>query len=81
MGLTIVDDLVNAIETGQHPRCSGRDGRDALEIAIAMRESHRRGGVRVDLPIEDRGLLIRSLEAIRGDLPARVRQQMEQQRS
>jgi hypothetical protein len=56
------------------------DGRDALEIAIAMRESHRRGGVRVDLPIEDRGLLIRSLEAIRGDLPARVRQQMEQQK-
>jgi hypothetical protein len=45
-----------------------------------MRESHRRGGVRVDLPIEDRGLLIRSLEAIRGDLPARVRQQMEQQK-
>ena len=80
MGLTIVDDLVNAIETGQPPRCSGRDGRDALEIAIAMRESHRRGGVRVDLPIEDRGLLIRSLEAIRGDLPARVRQQMEQQK-
>ena len=80
MGLTIVADLVNAIETGQPPRCSGRDGRDALEVAIAMRESHRRGGVRVDLPIEDRGLLIRSLEAIRGDLPARVRHQMEQQR-
>ena len=79
MGLTIVDDLVNAIETGQPPRCSGRDGRDALEIAIAMRESHRRGGVKVDLPIEDRSLLIRSLEAIRGDLPARVRREMEQQ--
>ncbi len=78
MGLTIVDDLINAIETGQPPRCSGEDGRDALEVAVAMRESHRRGGVRVDLPIQDRSLQIRSLEAIRGDLPARIRRQMEQ---
>jgi hypothetical protein len=32
----------------------GEDGRQALEIAIALRESHRRGGVKVNLPLEDR---------------------------
>ena len=54
MGLTIVDDIVNAIETGRPPKCTGEDGRQALEIAIALRESHRRGGVKVNLPLEDR---------------------------
>ena len=33
---------------------SGEDGRHDLEVAIALRESPRRGGVRVDLPITDR---------------------------
>ena len=31
---------------------------EALEVAIGMRESHRRGNVRVDLPIADRSLKI-----------------------
>ena len=73
VGLTIVEDLVAAIETGSQPRCSGEDGRAALEIAIALRESHRRGGVKVGLPLEDRSLYIRSSETLRGDEPARIR--------
>ncbi len=72
-GLSVMDDLVAAIETGSSPRCSAEDGRKALEIAIALRESHRQGGRRIDLPIADRSLKIHSVE-IGGDaLPARVR--------
>ena len=61
------------METGSEPRCSAEDGRKALEIAIALRESHRQGGCRVDLPVADRSLRILSVE-IGGDaVPARVR--------
>ena len=72
-GLTVIADLVNALETGADPRCSAEDGRQALEIAVALRESHRQGGRRVDLPVADRSLRILSVE-IGGDaVPARVR--------
>ena len=73
MGLTIVADLINAIETDEPPKCSGEDARQALEIAIALRESHRRGGVRVGLPLPDRGLRILSSEIGGDSLPARIR--------
>ena len=75
MGLTIVEDLVGSIEAGRDPSCSGRDGRAALKIAIAMRESHRRGGVRVHLPVLDRSLRIQSAEAHADNVPARVRRE------
>ncbi len=73
MGLTIVADLINAIETGKPPKCSGEDARAALEIAIGLRESHRRGGVKVGLPLADRSLRILSLEIRDDSLPARIR--------
>jgi predicted dehydrogenase len=73
MGLAIIDDIMNAAENGGKPLCSGADARDALEVALALRESHRRGFVRVDLPLEDRSLGIISVEAKEDDLPARVR--------
>ena len=66
-------DLITCIETGKEPNCSGDDGRHALEVAIAMRESHRRGGTRVALPLADRSLHIRSSETLQGDEPAIVR--------
>ena len=75
-GLTIVDDLISSIEDEHDPRCSGKDGLAALEIAIALRESHRGGGVRVDLPLEDRSLKILSQETYQDDVPARVRREM-----
>lgn len=62
-------DLIDCVENGGEPACSGEDAREALEVAIALRESHRRGGVRVDLPLADRGLKIASAETLRGDLP------------
>ena len=64
---------MDCIETGKQPRCSGQDGRKALEIAIAMRESHRQGGRRVDLPLPDRSLRILSSEIRSDAVPARVR--------
>ena len=68
-GVRAVLDLVQCLETGKTPECSGEDGRAALEVAIALRESHRRGGRRVDLPLADRALAIRSAETLQGDLP------------
>ena len=72
-GLSVIEDLVDCIETGRQPRCSGEDGRKALEIAIALRESHRRGGRRVDLPLAERALRILSGEISGDAVPARVR--------
>ena len=72
-GITTVDDLIDAMENNRPPRCSGADGRAALEVAIALRESHRRGGVRIDLPIEDRSFKIFSSETQADHTPARVR--------
>ena len=76
MGLTIVDDIISSFENGHPPKCSGDDALKALETAIAMRESHRRGFVRVDLPLEDRSLKIVSGETLNDDVPARIRRQM-----
>ena len=73
MGLAAIDDLVRCIESGAQPRCSAEDGRKALEIAIALRESHRRGGRRVDLPLADRSLRILSAGIARDAVPARIR--------
>ena len=73
MGLDIVDDLLAGIETGSKPRSDLGDGRAALEIAIALRESHRLGGQRVDLPLADRSLRIESGEIRDDDEPARIR--------
>ena len=72
-GVRVVLDLVECLETGKEPNCTGEDGRAALEVAIALRESHRRGGIRVDLPLANRGLAIRSAETLRGDLPVSLR--------
>lgn len=73
MGVRLVHDLIAGIETGKRPNCAGEDGRAALEIAIGLRESHRRGICRVDLPHADRSLSIRSAETLAGDLPVAIR--------
>jgi len=51
--------IVEAVDTGEPPRFStGDDLRKALEICIAMRESHRQDHSPVKLPLEDRGLVM-----------------------
>ena len=68
-GVGQVKDIIACLETGKTPNCSGETGRHLLEIAIAVRESHRRGNVRVDLPLTDRSLAIRSAETLSGETP------------
>lgn len=72
-GVGQVKDIIACIETGKTPNCSGEMGRHLLEIAIAARESHRRGNTRVDLPLADRSLYIRSSETLAGDTPVALR--------
>jgi predicted dehydrogenase len=60
-----IRDMMSCIENGGEPLSSGEEGRHDLEVAIALRESHRRGGVRVDLPITDRSQKIISYEVMR----------------
>ncbi len=76
-GVNAVHDFIAAIETGKKPECAGEDGVAALEVAIALRESHRLGGRRVELPLVDRSLGIRSAETLRGDLPVAIRRAQE----
>ncbi|MEA2597339.1 MAG: hypothetical protein QOF01_3808 [Thermomicrobiales bacterium] len=73
MGVRLVHDLIAGLETGKRPNCAGEDGRAALEIAIGLRESHRRGICRVNLPLANRTLAIRSGETLAGDLPVALR--------
>ena len=47
-----------ALESGSEMWISGRDLRQALEVAIASRESAARGSVPMKLPLEDRSLAI-----------------------
>ena len=51
-----IEGVCKSLEAGEERICPGEFGREALEIAIGLRESHRRGNVRVDLPLEDRSL-------------------------
>jgi predicted dehydrogenase len=53
-----VNAFVESVDKGTPVKCSGADVGKALELAIAIRESHRRGIVKVDLPLEDRSLKI-----------------------
>jgi predicted dehydrogenase len=48
--------VVDSLETGVVPRCSGDDLRKSLEICIALRESHRQNHSPVKLPLQDRSL-------------------------
>jgi hypothetical protein len=53
----IVQALVETLDDGTPlPVTTGDDLRHALEIAIALRESARRGGTPVTLPLADRSL-------------------------
>ena len=53
-----VQSIVDALEKRTEPRSSGDNGRKVLEVAIALRESHRRNHAPVRLPLQDRSLKI-----------------------
>ena len=54
--LASVDGTVGALENDTEPIGSGDNGRRVLEMAIAIRESHRQGHAPVRLPLKDRSL-------------------------
>ena len=55
----IVQAIVDSLETGADFKVTtGDDLRHALEIAIGLRESHRRGHTAIKFPIEDRSLVM-----------------------
>jgi predicted dehydrogenase len=53
-----VQAIIDALENGTEPACSGEAMRRALEIGIALRESHRQGHAPIKLPLQDRSLKI-----------------------
>lgn len=52
MFLAAARDLLESIEAGRQPRCTGEDGRAAIEIIMAIYESQRRGSQKVMFPVE-----------------------------
>ena len=54
--LRLIEDLVQALDTGQPTRGGPRVALAGMEIIFALIESHRRGGARVDLPLQARNL-------------------------
>ena len=53
-----IERLMRAVDTGGDALCSGHDYRQALEIAIALKQSAHHGHQRISLPLEDRSLKI-----------------------
>ena len=51
--LKLIEDLVQAVDTGRPTRGGGRMARANTELIMAFVESHRRGGARVTLPLRD----------------------------
>ena len=49
--LRAAQDLIDCIENDRQARCSGSDGRAAVEVIMAIYESERRGNGWVDLPL------------------------------
>jgi hypothetical protein len=50
--ITAFNDLIDCIENGGESVSSGRAGRAALELIMAVYESQRRGGVKITLPLD-----------------------------
>jgi len=49
----LIQDLVNALDTGQPTRCGVRVAKANTELIFAFMASHLGGGVRVNLPLKD----------------------------
>lgn len=54
--LLLIEDLVHSLDTGLPSRCGPRVALASTEVIFAFIESHRRGGARVDLPLENRSV-------------------------
>jgi predicted dehydrogenase len=56
--LLALEDLIAAMEARREPTCSERQAAQAMEMCLALHLSHRAGGSRVPVPIEDRALSV-----------------------
>ena len=77
-GVNAVYDLIDCIESGNAPKCSGGDALAALELAMATRSSHELGGRRVELPLADRSRRIVPHEVLLGDTPRAIARRKDQ---
>lgn len=53
-----IKNLINAVENNEEIKCTGEDGKAALEIALAFHESHNNGGKKVYLPLQNENLRV-----------------------
>ena len=51
--LNAAQDLIRCVQTGDAPRCTGADGRAALEAIMGFYESERRGHQKIALPLDE----------------------------
>ncbi|MBV7338244.1 Gfo/Idh/MocA family oxidoreductase [Chloroflexi bacterium TSY] len=54
--LRLVEDLVHSLDTGAPTRCGAQIALLNMELIFGFIESHRRGGARVSVPVENRSL-------------------------
>jgi predicted dehydrogenase len=52
--LASAQDLLAAISEDRAPKCSAEDGRAVMEMTMAVFASHRAGGKRVEIPLQNR---------------------------
>lgn len=52
--LRLIEDLVHSLDTGEPPRGGAHKARASTELIFGVIESHKRGGIRVELPLEER---------------------------
>ncbi len=57
--LRLIEDLVHALDTGRPTRGGVQAARRTMELSFGVIESHRRGGARVIVPLENRTLCLR----------------------
>ena len=62
LSLTLLEDLVHSLDTGNAPKGGVRLARDITEMILAFIVSHQRGGARVELPLVDVNLRHRRLK-------------------
>jgi len=56
--IAAVEDVVRAVEQGKEGLCTGRDGRAALELALAFHKSSQEGGEKISLPLNNKKLRV-----------------------
>lgn len=54
--LRLIEDLVHALDTGEPTRGGPRVSLASTELIFALIESHRQGGARITLPVQERNL-------------------------